>query len=39
MALVAQLRDDNQVPQMKEVIEGLKAINPGDPVLQQSQWR
>jgi cytochrome c-type biogenesis protein CcmH/NrfG len=34
MALVAQLRDDGQVPQMKAVIEGLKAINPGDPILQ-----
>ena len=34
MALVAQLRDDGEVPQMKTVIDGLKAINPGDPLLQ-----
>jgi cytochrome c-type biogenesis protein CcmH/NrfG len=34
MALVAQLRDDGEVPKMKEIIDELKAINPGDPVLQ-----
>ncbi|MFK3971291.1 tetratricopeptide repeat protein [Pseudomonas sp. NPDC087358] len=34
MALVAQLRDEGDIAQMKAVIEGLKAINPGDPILQ-----
>jgi len=34
MALVAQLRDHGEVPQMKAVIDGMKAINPGDPILQ-----
>lgn len=34
MTLVAQLRDDGEVPRMKAVIDGLKAINPGDLLLQ-----
>jgi hypothetical protein len=34
MALVAQLRDNGQVPRMKVLIEELKALNPGDPLLQ-----
>jgi predicted CXXCH cytochrome family protein len=34
MALVAQLRDNGQVPRMKVLIDGLKALNPGDPLLQ-----
>jgi predicted CXXCH cytochrome family protein len=33
LALVAQLRDEGEVGQMKGLIEGLKALNPGDPVL------
>jgi len=33
LALVAQLRDEGNVSQMKVLIDGLKAINPGDPVL------
>lgn len=33
LALIAQLRDEGEVGQMKTLIEGLKAINPGDPVL------
>lgn len=34
MALVAQLRDEGEVPKMKAVIEEFKAISPGDPLLQ-----
>ena len=37
MALVAVLRDDGEIAQMKAVIEGLKAINPGDPILQATE--
>lgn len=33
LALVALLRDQGEVPQMKARIEELKAINPGDPIL------
>jgi predicted CXXCH cytochrome family protein len=33
LALVAQRRDEGNVGQMKALIEELKAINPGDPVL------
>lgn len=34
LALIARLRDDGKVAQMKARIEELKAINPGDPVLE-----
>jgi predicted CXXCH cytochrome family protein len=34
LALIARLRDDGKIAQMKARIEELKAINPGDPVLQ-----
>lgn len=34
LALIARLRDDGKVAQMKARIEELKAINPGDPILQ-----
>jgi predicted CXXCH cytochrome family protein len=33
LALVAQLRDEGRVPEMKARIDELKAINPGDPLL------
>jgi predicted CXXCH cytochrome family protein len=33
LALIARLRDDGKVPQMKALIDDLKAINPGDPML------
>lgn len=34
MALMAQQRDDGEITQMKATLEGLRAINPGDPILQ-----
>jgi len=37
LALIARLRDDGKVPEMKARIEELKAINPGDPVLDARQ--
>jgi predicted CXXCH cytochrome family protein len=35
MALVAHLRDEGDVAAIKAKIEELKAINPGDPILNQ----
>jgi predicted Zn-dependent protease len=33
LALIGQYRDHGILPRMNELIEGLRAINPGDPLL------